>query len=123
MLDDVRKIVHDESYTPQSPRELCGRVLTTCYMASENSSQDTYNRAKWLAEEIGRYRNNKGSTKMDDISYVPKAGLVDENLHMLQKVHPASSMRPDSGVDWDILSKTHLHQHVLLTQNNVSAFK
>ncbi|XP_033006508.1 glutamine-dependent NAD(+) synthetase isoform X1 [Lacerta agilis] len=58
VLDDVRKIVNDEAYTPKEPRELCGRVLTTCYMASENSSQETCNRAKCLAEEIGSYHIN-----------------------------------------------------------------
>ncbi|XP_061466657.1 glutamine-dependent NAD(+) synthetase isoform X2 [Rhineura floridana] len=58
VLDDVRKIVNDDAYTPTDPREFCGRVLTTCYMASENSSQDTNSRAKFLAEEIGSYHMN-----------------------------------------------------------------
>lgn len=56
VLADVRRIVNDETYTPKDSREFCGRIFTTCYMASENSSQDTYNRAKLLAEQIGRYR-------------------------------------------------------------------
>lgn len=59
VLSDVRKIVNDEAYTPKDPQEFCRRILTTCYMASENSSQDTYDRAKSLAEEIGRYGNNR----------------------------------------------------------------
>lgn len=54
MLADARKIVHDETYVPEDPQEFCKRVFTTCYMASENSSQDTRNRAKLLAEQIGR---------------------------------------------------------------------
>lgn len=58
VLDDVRKIVNDEAYTPKDPRELCGRVLTTCYMASENSSQDTRDKAKSLAEDLGCYHIN-----------------------------------------------------------------
>ncbi|XP_070617816.1 glutamine-dependent NAD(+) synthetase [Erythrolamprus reginae] len=58
VLDDVRRIVNDETYVPKEARELCGRLLTTCYMASENSSQDTYDRAKSLAEEIGSYHIN-----------------------------------------------------------------
>ncbi|XP_060117509.1 glutamine-dependent NAD(+) synthetase isoform X3 [Heteronotia binoei] len=58
VLSDVRKIVNDEAYTPKDPREFCRRILTTCYMASENSSQDTYDRAKSLAEEIGSYHIN-----------------------------------------------------------------
>uniref|UniRef100_A0A8D0B9J0 Glutamine-dependent NAD(+) synthetase n=1 Tax=Salvator merianae TaxID=96440 RepID=A0A8D0B9J0_SALMN len=58
VLDDVHKIVNDEVYIPKDPREFCGRVLTTCYMASENSSQDTLYKAKSLAEEIGSYHIN-----------------------------------------------------------------
>uniref|UniRef100_A0A8C6FW40 Glutamine-dependent NAD(+) synthetase n=1 Tax=Moschus moschiferus TaxID=68415 RepID=A0A8C6FW40_MOSMO len=55
VLADVRTIVNQPSYTPQDPRELCGRILTTCYMASENSSQETYDRARGLAQQIGSH--------------------------------------------------------------------
>ncbi|XP_030917028.1 glutamine-dependent NAD(+) synthetase isoform X2 [Geospiza fortis] len=58
VLADARRIVNDETYIPEDPREFCKRVLTTCYMASENSSQDTCNRAKLLAEQIGSYHIN-----------------------------------------------------------------
>ena len=55
VLEDVRRVVCDPYYRPQEPRELCGRVFTTCYMDSENSSEDTHNRAKELANQIGRW--------------------------------------------------------------------
>ncbi|XP_061886174.1 glutamine-dependent NAD(+) synthetase isoform X2 [Entelurus aequoreus] len=58
VLEDVRRIVGEESYVPQQPRELCGRIFTTCYMASENSSQDTCGRAKELANQIGSTHMN-----------------------------------------------------------------
>ncbi|XP_061309088.1 glutamine-dependent NAD(+) synthetase isoform X2 [Pezoporus flaviventris] len=58
VLADVCRIVNDETYVPEDPREFCKRVFTTCYMASENSSQDTCNRAKLLAEQIGSYHIN-----------------------------------------------------------------
>ncbi|XP_061671528.1 glutamine-dependent NAD(+) synthetase isoform X1 [Syngnathoides biaculeatus] len=58
VIEDVRRLVGDDAYLPQQPRELCGRIFTTCYMASENSSADTCNRAKELASQIG-------STHMD----------------------------------------------------------
>ncbi|NWQ73961.1 NADE synthetase, partial [Columbina picui] len=58
VLADVRKIVNDETYVPEDPREFCKRIFTTCYMASENSSRDTCNRAKLLAEQIGSYHIN-----------------------------------------------------------------
>uniref|UniRef100_A0A8C2H4D1 Glutamine-dependent NAD(+) synthetase n=1 Tax=Cyprinus carpio TaxID=7962 RepID=A0A8C2H4D1_CYPCA len=52
VLEDVQRVVSDSSYRPEDPRELCGRLFTTCYMASENSSEDTRNRAKDLAAQI-----------------------------------------------------------------------
>uniref|UniRef100_A0A8C0XWI1 Glutamine-dependent NAD(+) synthetase n=1 Tax=Castor canadensis TaxID=51338 RepID=A0A8C0XWI1_CASCN len=55
VLADVQAIVDQSSYIPQDPRELCGRLLTTCYMASENSSQETCSRARELAQQIGSY--------------------------------------------------------------------
>ena len=37
----------------------CGRaILSTCYMATENSSEDTRLRAHRLAEQIGRFVHN-----------------------------------------------------------------
>uniref|UniRef100_A0A6I8S685 Glutamine-dependent NAD(+) synthetase n=1 Tax=Xenopus tropicalis TaxID=8364 RepID=A0A6I8S685_XENTR len=55
VLTEVQGIVQDDTYLPTSPQDLCKRILTTCYMASENSSQDTHDRAKHLAEQIGSY--------------------------------------------------------------------
>lgn len=55
VLQDVRRLVGNETYFPQQPRELCRLIFTTCYMGSENSSADTCNRAKELASQIGRY--------------------------------------------------------------------
>ncbi|XP_072941486.1 glutamine-dependent NAD(+) synthetase isoform X1 [Epargyreus clarus] len=55
VLYDVRKILCQSDYTPSDPMELCNRLLVTCYMASENSSQETKLRAMQLASEIGSY--------------------------------------------------------------------
>lgn len=54
VLEDVRRVVGDSTYRPKQPRELCGRIFTTCYMGSENSTEDTRRRAKDLASEVGR---------------------------------------------------------------------
>ncbi|BHF63543.1 Glutamine-dependent NAD(+) synthetase [Sparganum proliferum] len=53
VLSDCRKILNDALFRPQSPHELCSRVLTTCYMSSSNSSTETRNRAADLAEALG----------------------------------------------------------------------
>ena len=57
MIADARRIVGEpegSEYVPTDPRELCGRILHTCYMGTENSSVDTRRRARELAEAIGR---------------------------------------------------------------------
>lgn len=58
VLADARRMVSDHGYVPKDPRDFCRRVFTTCYMASENSSQDTCRRAKELAEQIGSHHIN-----------------------------------------------------------------
>uniref|UniRef100_A0A3Q1AQ21 Glutamine-dependent NAD(+) synthetase n=1 Tax=Amphiprion ocellaris TaxID=80972 RepID=A0A3Q1AQ21_AMPOC len=58
VLEDVRRVVGDDSYLPQQPKELCGRIFTTCYMGSENSSEDTCSRARDLARQIGSTHMN-----------------------------------------------------------------
>ena len=57
-LIDVRKVLDDEVYTPTSARNLANRILHTCYMASENSSKATKNRAKAISEQIGNFHLN-----------------------------------------------------------------
>jgi NAD+ synthase (glutamine-hydrolysing) len=53
VLADVRRMTGEADYRPTDPRELAGRLLTTCYMSSEVSSRTTRNRAASLAREIG----------------------------------------------------------------------
>ncbi|XP_050390944.1 glutamine-dependent NAD(+) synthetase [Patella vulgata] len=55
VLEDVRRIVGQDGYYPIDPRELAGRIFTTCYMGSENSSNLTRKRAEDLASEVGSY--------------------------------------------------------------------
>ncbi|KAJ8249474.1 hypothetical protein GJAV_G00235840 [Gymnothorax javanicus] len=53
VLSDVRKVLSDVTYMPKDPQELCGQLFTTCYMASENSSQETCRCSKDLSAQIG----------------------------------------------------------------------
>lgn len=52
-LADVRAVVSDPSYTPTDAKELCSRILVTCYMGSENNSAATKAHAKAIASDIG----------------------------------------------------------------------
>ena len=55
VLADVRRVAGDPAYTPADPAELCSRLLVTCYMGTENSSEDTKARARKLAGQIGSH--------------------------------------------------------------------
>jgi len=55
VLADVRRVTGDPGYTPTEPQELCNRLLVTCYMGSENSSEETKARARKLSQQIGSY--------------------------------------------------------------------
>jgi len=54
-LTDIQNIVKDNQYIPKDPEELCNRIFVTCYMGTENSSQDTKERSQNLARDIGSY--------------------------------------------------------------------
>jgi len=61
VLRDVRRVVgeaEESSYSPADPRELANRILHSCYMATENSSAQTRERASRVAEQIGAYHLN-----------------------------------------------------------------
>ncbi|XP_077985397.1 glutamine-dependent NAD(+) synthetase-like [Glandiceps talaboti] len=55
VLHDVQKLVDDSTYIPVHPKELANKLFTTCYMGTVNSSADTKERARMLAEDIGNY--------------------------------------------------------------------
>lgn len=60
VLEDVRRIVGNQSYVPTDAKELTGMLFTTCYMGSENSSAETKNRAAELAGQIGSFHLSIG---------------------------------------------------------------
>ena len=58
VIRDARRITGesgDSTYLPIDPRELANRIFYTCYMATQNSSKATRNRAKQLTDQIGSY--------------------------------------------------------------------
>jgi hypothetical protein len=52
-------IIFLREYIPVDPKELANRIFVTCYMGSENSSEDTRSRAKNLAQDVGSYHMGK----------------------------------------------------------------
>ncbi|KAG9255412.1 glutamine-dependent NAD(+) synthetase [Emericellopsis atlantica] len=63
-LQDLRRVVGIEDYTPPNPEDVVRRLLTTAYMGTSNSSSETRSRAKRLAERLGAYHLE---VEIDDI--------------------------------------------------------
>ena len=58
VIRDARRITgesQDSAYLPIDPREFANRIFYTCYMATQNSSKATRDRAKQLTDQIGSY--------------------------------------------------------------------
>lgn len=56
VIADARRIAGENNesiWLPTDPRDLANRIFHTCYMGTENSSAETRQRAKYLAEAIG----------------------------------------------------------------------
>lgn len=53
VLDDLRRIVHLESFMPETPQEIMNQISVTCYMGTSNSSSETKNRAENLSNAVG----------------------------------------------------------------------
>ncbi|THH28003.1 hypothetical protein EUX98_g6186 [Antrodiella citrinella] len=61
VISDARRIAGEaeaSAYVPTDPREFANRVFHTCYMGTVNSSAETRNRAKDLAQAIGSYHTD-----------------------------------------------------------------
>eukprot|EP00116_Pleurobrachia_bachei_P016268 sb/3476530/ len=55
VLRDIRSLTRLPNYTPTDPAELCEKLFVTCYMGTENSSNETQSRAAALARDIGTH--------------------------------------------------------------------
>jgi NAD+ synthase (glutamine-hydrolysing) len=54
-LADLRRVTGMADFTPTKPEEILSVLLTTCYMGTVNSSDETRSRAKRLAERLGSF--------------------------------------------------------------------
>lgn len=54
-LADLRRVTGISDFSPKSPEEIVSALLTSCYMGTVNSSDETRSRAKRLAEKLGSF--------------------------------------------------------------------
>lgn len=56
VLKDAQKITRmEEDWIPKNPQDIASKIFHTCFMGTENSSNETRTRSKLLAECIGSY--------------------------------------------------------------------
>lgn len=55
VLNDMRRIVQNPDYPGTDPKDFCNKIFFTCYMGTRNSSKETLERAKKVAQEVGSY--------------------------------------------------------------------
>ncbi|KAI0553618.1 NAD+ synthase [Xylaria curta] len=54
-LADLRRVTGLKDLVPKTPEEIVNLLLTTCYMGTVNSSEETRSRAEILSKRIGAY--------------------------------------------------------------------
>lgn len=54
-LADLRVITGLKDVAPKTPNDIVNLLLTTCYMGTVNSSEDTRSRAEKLAQKLGAW--------------------------------------------------------------------
>ncbi|KAI0444889.1 NAD+ synthase [Xylaria telfairii] len=54
-LADLRRVTGLKDLVPKTPEEIVNLLLTTCYMGTVNSSEETRSRAEMLSKKIGAY--------------------------------------------------------------------
>ncbi|KAL2759369.1 hypothetical protein ACRALDRAFT_2038250 [Sodiomyces alcalophilus JCM 7366] len=90
VIADVERIAAFSSSLPETPEELCNQIFCTCYMGMENqSSKETRQRAKDLAERIGSYHTD---VNIDETFHATKNILTQATgFEPKFKVHGGSS--------------------------------
>jgi NAD+ synthase (glutamine-hydrolysing) len=59
-LNELRRVVKDNTFTPVVYQDIVNKVFVTSYLGTKNSSKETLDRAKRLAEGIGALHFNIG---------------------------------------------------------------
>ncbi|KAI8627142.1 NAD+ synthase [Xylariaceae sp. FL1651] len=103
-LADLRRVTGLKDLVPKTPEEIVNLVLTTCYMGTVNSSEETRSRAEMLSKKIGAYHMSiqidtavqaNLSIVKDALNFEPKyaveGGTQAENL-ALQNIQARSRL-------------------------------
>lgn len=102
--EELQNVIREKDFIPDNPRDICSKLLHSCYMGTENNSEETKKRANILAKSIG---SNHAEIKIDGVTKeltkifnetfekTPKfktdGGSITENL-ALQNIQARSRM-------------------------------
>ncbi|KAJ5908563.1 hypothetical protein N7495_001245 [Penicillium taxi] len=92
VIKDVRRLCskpEDSNWLPTSPQEICNAIFHTSYMGTQNSGQETRDRAKRLAADIGAYHIDFNFDTV--VTSIMSLFAVVTNLQPRFKVHGGSN--------------------------------
>ncbi|KAI0538523.1 NAD+ synthase [Xylaria digitata] len=111
-LANLRRVTGMESLVPKTPEEIVRLLLTTCYMSTVNSSQETSSRAERLAEKIGARHL---SVPIDQVVQASLA-VIDKALQFAPKYTVEGGTRSENLALQNIQARSRLTSQYMLAQ-------
>ncbi|RDA88491.1 hypothetical protein CP532_6618 [Ophiocordyceps camponoti-leonardi (nom. inval.)] len=118
-LRDLQRVTGDKDFVPTTPQSIVGRLLHTCYMGTVNSSKETEDRARRLAEMIGAYHS---SITIDETVAAHEA-MVDKALGMIPKYEVEGGSRSENLAKQNIQARSRMVVAYSLAQLSTTARK
>ncbi|KAI0409992.1 NAD+ synthase [Xylaria palmicola] len=118
-LADLRRVTGIETLVPETPEQIVGLLLTTCYSSTVNSSDETRSRAEKLAERLGAQHF---SVPIDQVIQANLA-IIDEALHFKPKYMVEGGTRSENLALQNIQARARLTTQYMLAQLATTATK
>ena len=66
VIHDLQNVIGDSTFNPKTSQDICNRLFYTCYMSTDNNSEQTQQYAKELANSINSNHNDISIQKIVD---------------------------------------------------------
>ncbi|KAF4591371.1 Glutamine-dependent NAD(+) synthetase [Ophiocordyceps camponoti-floridani] len=116
-LQHLRRVTGEKNLVPATPRDIVGRLLHTCYMGTVNSSRETEDRARRLAEMIGAHHS---SITIDETVAAHEA-MVSKALGMKPKYEVEGGSRSENLAKQNIQARSRMVVAYSLAQLSTTA--
>ena len=91
-LADLRRVTGLKTFSPKTPQEIVNILLTTCYMGTVNSSDETRSRATKLSDKLGAWHMNISI----DAAVQANLSIIDTALHFTPKYSVEGGTRAEN---------------------------